>query len=385
MVCDAGAAPRTPTADSEVLERLPARATDPRARELNRLREAWRARPQALATALPLARAYVDATAAEGDPRYIGYAQAALQPWWDLPDPPPEVRVQRAVLRQFDHQFEPALTDLDAALQVDPDLGDAWAWRAAIHLVRADYAQARRSCDGLAARAPALIATACHAQVDAVTGQAAKAASALERALQSASEGDPAQRLWVQTRLAETHERLGHWAEAETAFRAGLALGRDDVYLLAAYGDFLLDRGRPAEVRVLLKDRGRADVLLLRLALAARALGAPAATEAAALSRELGARFDAAHARGDTSHQKEEARYLLGLHGDDPASVKKALALARNNYTQQREPADARLLLEAALAARDAAAAEPALRWMSESRIESVALTSLATRLKGSR
>ncbi len=25
---------------------------------------------------------------AQGDPRYVGYAQAALKPWWDLPEPP---------------------------------------------------------------------------------------------------------------------------------------------------------------------------------------------------------------------------------------------------------------------------------------------------------
>ncbi|MBC7941890.1 MAG: hypothetical protein H7Z19_19390, partial [Chitinophagaceae bacterium] len=130
-----------------MLERLPSRASDPRARELNRLRLAWRAEPQDLDIALRLAGAYYDAVAAEGDPRYIGYAQAALQPWWDQPAPPPALRVQRAVLRQFDHQFELALADVAAALQADPELASAWAWRAAIHLVRANYDEARRSCE----------------------------------------------------------------------------------------------------------------------------------------------------------------------------------------------------------------------------------------------
>ena len=381
----AHAAPFTPGADGQVLERLPARATDPRARDLARLREAWRAQPQNLDSALRLARAYYDAVAAEGDPRYIGYAQAALQPWWNDPAPPPGVRVQRAVLRQFDHRFEAALADLDAALQADPELADAWAWRAAIHLVRADYAQARRSCEGLASRAPRLIGVACTAQVDAVTGRAAAAASSLQAALEAQTDVDLAQRLWALTRLAETHERIGAWTAAEAAFRDGLAVGRDDVYLLAAYADFLLDRGRPAEVQLLLKDRGRADVLLLRQALAARALGSPNAPQAAALGRELDARFAAARARGDTTHQKEEARYLLGLRAHEPASLQAALTLAGSNFAEQREPADARLLLEAALAARDRSAAEPALKWMTESRIESVALAGLASRVKGLR
>ena len=49
------------------------------------------------------------------------------------------VRVQRAVLLQYSHQFDPALADLDAAVRAEPDNAQAWAWLAAIHLVRADY------------------------------------------------------------------------------------------------------------------------------------------------------------------------------------------------------------------------------------------------------
>jgi hypothetical protein len=98
-------------------------------------------------------------------------------------------------------------------------------------------------------------------------------------------------------------------------------------------------------------------VLLLRLALAAKAAGDG---RAGACQRELAARFDAARQRGDTSHRKEEARFALALQGD----AARALPLARRNFAVQREPADARVLLEAALAAREPAAAEPALDWM---------------------
>ena len=57
-----------------------------------------------------------------------------------------------------------------------------------------------------------------------------------------------------------------------------------------------------------------------------------------------------------------------------------ALDLARRNFTVQREPADARVLLETALAADDAAAAQPALAWMRETGIGSVQLDALARR-----
>lgn len=372
------AAPFTPTDDARVLETVPARASDPRARELDDLRQRLRARPQDLALALQLAHRLYDEVVAQGDPRYLGYAQAALRPWLALPDPPPDVRVMRAIFQQFNHGFEPALADLDAALRADPDNAEATAWRTAILLVRADYAAARASCVQMARLATPLVGAACVAQVQSVTGQAATAAAALRQALRAHPRADPAERLWVLTRLAETEERLGAGPAAEAAFREALALGRPDVYLQAAYADFLLDRNRPAEVLALLKDGARADVLLLRLALAAKVAGD---ARAPALAQELQARFDAARQRGDTSHRKEEARFALALKGD----ARLALALAQQNWDEQREAADARILLEAALAARDRAAAQPVLQWLAGNRVESPALRSLAARLEALR
>lgn len=376
----APAAPFVPTSDEQVLATVPARSGDPRARELAALREAWRGDPKNLRLALDLATGYFDEVAAEGDPRYIGYAQAALAPWWNMPDPPTGVRVLRAMLLQFDHRFDEALADLDAALRADPTHLTAAAWRTAIQLVRADYEGARSSCAQMAALAVPLLGAACRAQVDATTGKAAPAAAALRVALAKdlaagGAGAGPEARLWSLTRLAEIEERRGEFDAAESAFRAALALPVTDVYLLAAYADYLLDRGRYTEVLALLKGRGRADVLLLRLALAARAAGDPAAER---YRRELAARFEAAARRGDTSHRKEESRFVLALQGQ----TARALLLARENYAQQREPADARILLEAALAARDPAAAQPALDVMARSGIESVALQQLAQRLK---
>lgn len=373
----AHAAAFTPTNDAQVLERVPARASDPAARELQALRQAWRAQPQDLQAALRLAERCFDEVAVTGDPRHIGCAQAALQPWWARPNPPVAVRVLRAQVLQFDHQFDPALADLAAVLALEPNHSRAWSWQLAIQMVRADYRGARISCEALAALAPPLIGAACRAQLDATTGRAADAAATLRQAL-AVPAADAAQRLWSLTRLAEIEERRGDWAAAESAFREAQALGRPDVYLLAAQADFLLDRGRAAEVLTLLKDRGRADVLLLRLAMAAKVVGDASADRHAA---ELGARFDAARQRGDNSHRKEESRYRLALLADTATALK----LAEENWAEQREPADARTLLEAALAARNTAAAQPVLQWMADSGIESVALLDLATRLKALR
>lgn len=371
------AAPFTPTDDQQVLERVPVRAGNPRARELQALRTALQREPRNADAAARLAQHWIEDALAEGDPRYVGYAQAALAPWWTEAAPPLLVRVQRAVVHQYAHRFADALADLSAVTTSQPENAPAWAWQAAIHMVRADYAAARRACDGLAPLASLLTATACEAYVDSLTGHAAPAASELGDALGLADRDTSAEeRVWALTRLAEIEERRGEWAAAEAAFREALMLNVADVYLLSAYADFLLDRSRATDVLVLLNDRGRADVLLLRLALAAKAANDP---RAAQWANELSARFDAARARGDRTHEKEESRFALALRGD----ALRALALARANLEQQqREPADMRVLLEAALAARSREAAAPALQWLDANKVESVALRALAERVK---
>ena len=371
----AQAAPFVPQSDSQVLERVPARHTEPAAREMQALRQAWRAQPQNLEAATALAWRYQAEVAATGEPRYVGYIQAALQPWWTQPEPPPEVRVLRAVVLQFDHQFAPALLDLAAVLKTQPEHPQALAWQLAIQMVQADYPAAKVSCERLARMTSAVVAAGCTAQVQAMTGQALAAARTLRAALNQPAGVDASERLWSLTRLAEIEAHRGDAAAAQAAFEQALALGQEDVYLQAAYADFLLDQGRAVDVVTRLKDRSRADVLLLRLALATKLAGDPRAAEA---SRELQARFDAARLRGDNSHRKEESRYALAVQGD----VQRALKLARENWAEQREAADARTLLEAALAARDRAAALPVLQWLSDSGFESALLKPLVDRLR---
>jgi hypothetical protein len=189
---------------------------------------------------------------------------------------------------------------------------------------------------------------------------------------------DPGFRVWIQTRLAEMAWRAGDFAAAERHFRAGLALGINDNFLLAAYADFLLEFNRAAEVMPLLKDWTRSDTLLLRLALAARQLKL---AEGEKYARNLGERFADAALRGEKLHLQEEARYLLELKRDARA----ALAAAAENYRTQREPRDALILIEAALEARDPAAATPAVQWLESSGFESDRFRRLALQLKAIR
>ena len=357
------AAPRLPTDPAEVLERLPLRPGDATARELAGLRAAvTRAAREAPADPLPaaqLAGRYYELAVARGDPRYIGYADAVLAPF--ARDRTPAVLTVRGQLRQYRHDFDGALQDFAAALEADPQFASAHAWRGAIFLVQANYAAAKSECDALLALDRPTLYGGCIGLVLAYGGRMDAGYAALQRALDGTR--DPGNRLWLLTRLGEVAAWRGQPEAAERHYRAALALGIDDGYLLAAWSDFLLDRQRPAEVVKWLAGWEASDGLLLRLALAETALEQPAAK---AHVQALADRFAAAKLRGDTTHRAEEARYLLHLAGDPAA----ALAVAAANYRVQREPRDARVLLEAAIAARDAGAAQPVRDWLRSSGFE---------------
>jgi Tfp pilus assembly protein PilF len=294
------------------------------------------------------------------------------------------VLVLRATLRQSTHQFAPALADLDLVLQRDTGNAQAWLTRATVQLVTGDYPAARASCMRLHSRAPALIVQTCLANVASVSGAARNSYTELTAALRRAESTQATQatqaldagvRDWVQTLLAEMAARLGDDAAAEKWFRQAMAVGEPDSYLLGAYADFLLDHGRAQEVAKLLAGKGRIDALLLRQAIALKATGD---ANAGALAETLRQRFDAAMLRGDTVHQREQARFELVLRNDAHSAVKLALL----NWKVQKEPADLRILAESAAASGDREAARVALDWVASSKIEDRTLAAALAKLR---
>jgi tetratricopeptide (TPR) repeat protein len=367
------AEPHIPDDDHTILEHLPA-ARDPRVRVLALAQARLAERPRDLNRGLSVASGYLALGRSEGDPRYDGYAQAALAPWWDLAEPPVPVLILRATLEQRRHDFETALADLERVLARQPRHPQALLTKATILGVQGKPSQALASCAKLAGGVEMLIEAACVASARGLDGRARDGYRLLEDAMSRSPGAEPVLRAWVHTILGELAQQLGRVAVAEKHFRAALSLERRDPYLLGAYADFLLDQDRAGEVRELLEEESRIDPLLLRLALAERRLGTATLGEHVAL---LQARFDAARRRGDSVHLREEARFTLHLL-DRPGA---ALELARRNWATQREPADARLLLEAALAADDPAAAQPVLEWRDRTGLEDVRMETLARRL----
>lgn len=368
--CLAQAAPFTPKSDNEVVERLPV-SNDPALRTVESLRRQLAAKPDDGALRLDIAQRYFDLAMAQGDPRFVGYAMATITPLQKSAPNDARYWLLRGLLLQYGHDFDGAIQSLDRASAIDASAVDPVAWRAAIRMVQAKYAEAERECERLAAIAMPLHAQGCSAYVRASRGGLNDAYTVLSQAVSASKDVPPSLTLWLHTRLAEMAVRLQRWDDAERHFRAALGAGITDQFLLGAYADFLLMRQRPAEVLQLLAGWERSDVLLLRLALAGRAAKEPRATD---WNQQLRERFEAAAQRGDRLHEQEAARWALELEGN-PA---RALQFARSNYEKQKEPRDAEVLLRAAIAAKQPAAAQPVVEWLRVSRYEDPVLQALA-------
>ena len=382
----ARAAPFVPHSDDEVVERLPLRIGTPEQRQQQRAaRERLRAQPTQLPLTIQLAREAISRARQLGDPRELGQAEAALAPWWALAEPPSAVRLLRATVRQSQHDFDAALVDLDALLREGsaaplPLLAQAELTRASVLQVRGRWREAAAGCERLGSERYAVLgntaqlpAQACLAELMGLQGQADKAHATLARLARQAGNAPSAG--WLTLIRAELAERRGD-AAAQALYRQALQTPQPDVYTLAAYADWLLDRSRNAEVIGLLTGREDADALLLRLAIARRRSHDPLASAATAT---LASRFDAAALRGDRSHGREQARFELELKDNAAA----ALVYAQANWAVQKEPADALVLVRAAYAAGQAQAAEPVWRLMRDTGLQDARLNAVASASKG--
>ncbi|MGR8941082.1 MAG: hypothetical protein ACU83V_01845 [Gammaproteobacteria bacterium] len=371
----AAAASYLPSQDTEVLERLPA-ASAPANRELRKLRDQLAAHPGEAALALDLAESYIERGKTEADPRYYGYAQGVLKNWWDRPEAPPKVLLLRALIRQNRHDFDGALHDLDTLLKRQPDAAQGWLTRAVILGVQARYVDALQSCAPLIDLDDPLLAGTCLSQASSLIGQAQPSyAFLLDAYMHGKAAVSDEQRQWTLTVLADIAARLGKNTEAERHFAEAAAIKRPNVYLLAAYADFLLDQHQPQKALSLLQDKKRIDALLLRIALAKQQL---ASNDLAQIVEELKSRFAASRMRGENLHQGDEARFTLHLLKNPEA----ALQLAKANWLAQREPKDARIFLESALAAHAPDAAQPVIDLLAATGMEHPHLQRLAAELK---
>lgn len=348
-------APRAPARDEVVETQLLPKAVKDSVQRLARLqRETGKPTHSTAAQRIDAARRLIQAGRASGDPRTLGYAEAELSGVPETGLPGVEVWVLRATIEQSRHRFDAARALLDRALQQAPAHVQARLTRATIAHVRGDLDAARADCDALRESAPT-VAAICSAIGDSLSGRNGQALKAL------ASVADPALRGWALSLAGEIHEQQGDIDAAVRAYTASLALG-DDLYTAVALTDALIAQQRWPQAEALLAPLPATDAVLLRRWIVARRQQ----RDVTALQNQLTDRFAAAQARNELLHAREAA--LFALEQGDGA----ALELARQNWNDQREPADLRILALAARATGDPAALGEVQGWLARTGLRDV-------------
>ena len=368
----ASAAPYRPSDDATVLVTVPHAAASTQAGFRN-AQNALAANPNDLALALEVARVAIRDGRASADPRRYGHAQAALAPWWSIPDAPMNVRVLRAIIRQSLHDFAGAEADLDAILRLDPRNGQARLTRAFVRQTVGALAGAKDDCRRLPPAVGATATAICLLRMEALTGSAGIALERLDQIIRIDPRSEPAVRRWAQAVGADMAAMLGKIEAADLRFSEATANG-GDIPTLVAFADHLLDTDRPAEVLTLLAGRSEADIVYLRLAIAGKRLNDPRASQWSTL---LADGFAAAKAGGVQLHLREEARFELEVRQDAAT----ALGLALANWKVQKEPSDARLVLQAAVAANDPAAAADVLDFIEKTGLADMRVKALQDKI----
>ena len=312
----AAAAPYVPTDDSAVLETLPDQTgrsggggTAPAARR--RRGRARRCRGRGAPRAPLLRPGDGGGRSALRRLRRGRVARRGPRP----PAAPAEILVLHGMLRQYRHDFARAHGGLrPRAASAIPRNTEARAWRAAILMVQADYAGARRECESArrtreraARRRPASRmstrrpgkARAAYARLAAALARRSRRRSGIPRLDPDPAGGNGLALRRPRRGRAAFPRRAWRWASTTTSCSPPMPISCSS-------------RAAPRRCVPLLKNWARSDTLLLRLALAARALKLP---EGEKHARTLGERFADAALRGEKLHLQEEARYPAGPQG----------------------------------------------------------------------
>ena len=344
---------------------------------LRRLDQAWRAQPQDLSAALAYARAVFTLGLTEGDLRWYGSAKAALAPWWTAQGGSADLFFLRGLVKQGFHDFEAGLQDIQRAIALEPARAEFWSWRFALHLLLADMAAARQDTEEMARLFGNTEADVYRAVLLYRTGQPQRAVQMLARSIRLPEFQDASSQDWLSFHLGEAHRVAGQAVQAEAVWGQRLQRHPQSHLLRLSLADLLNQQGRFAQAKSVAMYRQTSaltDALLMQALLASRGLQEPAQ---ATLAAQMAARLKSQALRQEALIERPKLIYQIA-YGQDVAA---GLALSIDNWQLQKEPPDALLFVQAALALGQAPAAAPVLAWARDTGYTDPQLASLLTQL----
>ncbi|MBK8971429.1 MAG: hypothetical protein IPM37_08735 [Hahellaceae bacterium] len=306
---------------------------------------------------------------AQGDMLSAGEAEAVLREL-EGTSLEPDIQLLRAQLNQRLHRFEQARNDLESLEQNPAFAHEAGLQRLAVALATGHLDEAKAACGRLNSQLNPSLYHLCDANVDARAGHLEHAWH-LGRELLANKHQDltVGSRHWLLTSLAEWAEQRGQ-EDPRPWWQAAYLIAPEDTYTRAGLArTALAQQDFPMALR-LTEGQENLDTLLVIRTIAARLSAHP---DADTLTRKTLQRLQEAEWRGEVLHARDFARFLLHLGG----SPQKALALARANWSSQKEPLDARILAQAAVGAHSIDDLDTLRDWVQQTGLEDAPLSRL--------
>lgn len=347
--------------------------------QVRSLDQARRAQPHNLEAALAYGRAVFTLGLIEGDLRWFGSAKAALAPWWQATDLPAEGYFLRGLIKQGFHDFTAGMADIDRAIALEPRRAELWSWRFALHLLQADMAAARQDTEEMGRLFGQEEADVYRAVLLYRTGQPLPAVQMLMRAMRSPRYQDTSSQDWIGFHLGEAHRVAGQPAQAQAVWDARLKASAQSHLLRLSLAELLNAQGQYAQAKAVAMQQADpaslTDALLMQALLASRGLKD---ADEARLASQMDARLRAQALRQEALIERPKLIYQIA-YGRDVAA---GLALSVDNWQLQKEPPDALLFAQAALALGKAEAAAPVVAWAEKTGYTDPQLASLLRQLR---
>jgi predicted Zn-dependent protease len=257
--------------------------------------------------------------------------------------------------------------------------------RANVRTVTGDYEHARPDCAWLLGSGEQWTGSVCIAQVLGSTGQLERARTLLDRLMADDAADPSGQRrisqgpndevlAWTLSVRADLAVRAGALPQAQDMLTRAVALAPAGDYARLALADVLIARNRLVEATDVLDTTRPSAGVLLRRSIAESRTHAGRNPQSLA---ELKERLNVSAQRGERTHLREETRLALEFPRDGAGSRQAALALARDNFSVQRETEDVRLFARAAVDARDPVALATLKEWLRRSHYEDTVVDQL--------
>ena len=305
-----------------------------------------------------LAKTYIELAKSENNVRYFGRAQAVIKPWWDSRDS--RMLLFKAAILQFNHEFSPAIEVLTQILKQEPLNFQARLMRANIYLVTGNYERSYRDCVSLSVSGAPLLSAVCAAGSSGMMLEDDEF-NDLSLRLNSMLTNDNSvpndYQAWMISVFSDLLMARGQYVAAEKILNKTLNYAPNNLQLLSLMADLFLHQQRYLEVIELLRDHKEHTSMLLRLAIAEKRLNRVKVLNE--YIEELEMRFKEDALRGQRLHLRESAYFTLYVKDD----VEAAIELVNENWQQQKEISDMRLLYDVSRLNKSKNVEEELVQW----------------------